>query len=100
MYISQLEEIENICRVMHFKTICFYRRKNQFEEKRANAKYIKEIISKAISFNPYISYEELVKQDLSMEIELELEYLIETNQLQSVKITKSTKYGNRKWRWK
>ena len=40
------------------------------------------------------------KQDLSMEIELELEYLIETNQLQSVKITKSTKYGNRKWRWK
>ena len=100
MYISQLEKIENICRVMHFKTICFYRRKNQFEEKRANAKYIKDIISKAISFNPYISYEELVKQDLSMEIELELEYLIETNQLQSVKITKSTKYGNRKWRWK
>lgn len=56
MYISQLEKIENICRVMHFKTICFYRRKNQFEEKRANAKYIKEIISKAISFNPYIIF--------------------------------------------
>lgn len=55
---------------------------------------IKEIIKKEIAYNPYIGYSENVNKDLSLDIEIELEYLIETEQLI---IRKNSK--NRRLRW-
>lgn len=45
--------------------------------------------------NPYLGYKELVTKDLSLDIEIELEYLIESEQL----IRRKPNHKNPRYRW-
>ena len=56
---------------------------------------VKEIIKKEIAHNPYLGYKELVTKDLSLDIEIELEYLIESEQL----IRRKPNHKNPRYRW-
>lgn len=91
-YMQRLAKIASICKVMEYKTICFYLHENKMED--YGGQQIKEIIKKEIAYNPYIGYREIVNKDLSLDIEIELEYLIETEQLI---IRENSK--NRRLRW-
>ena len=93
IYRHQLSRIASICKVMEYKTICFYRHENGIC--RVNRKPAKEIIKREISYNPYIGYKELVDKDLSLDIETELEYLIESEQL----IRRKPNHKNSRYRW-
>lgn len=61
----------------------------------SNWKPVKEIIKKEIAHNPYLGYKELVTKDLSLDIEIELEYLIESEQL----IRRKPNHKNPRYRW-
>lgn len=88
-----LGKLRVLCKVMEYKTICFYRHENGIC--RVNWKPVKEIIKKEISHNPYLGYKELVTKDLSLDIETELEYLIESEQL----IRRKSNHKNPRYRW-
>ncbi len=93
IYMQRLENIASICKVMEYKTICFYRHENKMVD--YNWQQIKEIIKREIAYNPYISYREIVNKDLSLDIETELEHLIESEQLI---IRENSKNGRLKWK--
>ena len=93
VYMEWLSEIAGICKVMDYKMICCSRYVREMN--RVNRKPVKEIIKKEISNNPYIGYRELVDKDLSLDIEIELEYLIESGQL----IRRPPNHKNPRYRW-
>lgn len=86
-------EIAGICKVMDYKMICCSRYASEMN--RVNWKPVKEIIKKEIAHNPYLGYKELVTKDLSLDIEIELEYLIESEQL----IRRKPNHKNPRYRW-
>lgn len=91
--ITPLGEIAGICKVMDYKMICCSRYASEMN--RVNWKPVKEIIKKEIAHNPYLGYKELVTKDLSLDIEIELEYLIESEQL----IRRKPNHKNPRYRW-
>lgn len=78
---------------MDYKMICCSRYASEMN--RVNWKPVKEIIKKEIAHNPYLGYKELVTKDLSLDIEIELEYLIESEQL----IRRKPNHKNPRYRW-
>lgn len=68
-----------------------------FETNRIDKNGIVKIIKEKIKFNPYVSYIELLQLDPSLDIEIVLEYLIDTKKLINITLDKKTKYGNHKW---
>ena len=93
IYREWLGEIAGICKVMDYKMICCSRYASEMN--RVNWKPVKEIIKKEIAHNPYLGYKELVTKDLSLDIEIELEYLIESEQL----IRRKPNHKNPRYRW-
>lgn len=83
----------DISQVMDYKMICCSRYASEMN--RVNWKPVKEIIKKEIAHNPYLGYKELVTKDLSLDIEIELEYLIESEQL----IRRKPNHKNPRYRW-
>lgn len=93
IYREWLGKIAGICKTMDYKMICCSRYASEMN--RVNRKPVKEIIKKEIAHNPYLGYKELVTKDLSLDIEIELEYLIESEQL----IRRKPNHKNPRYRW-
>ena len=88
-----MKYVDHVDKVMDYKMICCSRYASEMN--RVNWKPVKEIIKKEIAHNPYLGYKELVTKDLSLDIEIELEYLIESEQL----IRRKPNHKNPRYRW-
>lgn len=99
LYIHILGEIENTCRVMEYKSTCASKLFLMKTFNEIDDKIIIQKLKNEIKYNPYISYRELIDCDLELDIDVMLEYLIDTKKLTDIRLDKKTKYGYRKWKW-
>lgn len=99
-YMGVLGKIQCICQVIIYKRSCMNLWFYFFKTNRIDENGIVKIIKEKIKFNPYVSYIELLQLDPSLDIEIVLEYLIDTKKLINITLDKKTKYGNHKWQWR